>query len=164
MGNLNPRSWCIRWVKRLGEMKVSTEASHFSSRCAVSPPLRRPPELQRAAQAFRLVADPLVVFPQHVHGADQPVFVGGIELDEIAIVGLQLQNLGPEQRNVVVMNYVKLLAVEDLEDGVGLGPGHSRLLGHERRQKPDAASQAVHGHVGMIGKWLLAVRFGASIL
>src|ERR1700675_3693615 len=98
----------------------------------ISPPLGWSSKLYGAAKAFRFVTEALIVFPKHMHGTNEPVFVCGIELDEIAIVRLQLHHIRTEQRNIVIMDDVELLAVEDFENFICLGPGTARLLRDER--------------------------------
>ncbi len=131
----------------------------FLQQPRISPQLRRPAELQRAAQAFGFVADALVVLPQHMHRANQPMFVRGVELDVIAVVRLQPQHARAEQRDIVIVNDVELLAVEDLENLAGLRPWVSRLLRDQRRQDPQPAAQAVHGDVGMVNERRLRLAF-----
>ncbi len=92
------------------------------------------------------------------------MFVRRVELDEIPVVRLQSQNLGPEQGSVVVMDDVELLAVEDFEDRIRLRPGPSHLLGHQRRQKSQAASQAVYGYVRVIGEGLRGLALGQHLI
>src|SRR5579863_7077411 len=112
------------------ECIYSVDASLEQTR--IPPPLRRSSKLYGAAKTFRFVTEALVVFPKHMHGTNEPVFVGGIELDEIAIVRLQLRDLRTEQRNVVVMDDVELFAVENFENFICLRPGTARLLRDER--------------------------------
>src|SRR5215831_4378651 len=46
----------------------------------VAPDLRRALSMERTTEALRLFAGLPVEFPQHVHRADQPVLVSGINL------------------------------------------------------------------------------------
>src|ERR1700730_9516541 len=70
--------------------KGINRANAFLQQMRVSPPLRRPFKFERAAKTIRLFTEALVILPEHVHGTDQPVLVGGVKLDEVGIVGLQL--------------------------------------------------------------------------
>ena len=60
----------------------------------VSPPLRRPAKRQGAPETLWAVAGALVIFPEDVHGTNEPVFVCGVKFDEIVIIGLKPQNRG----------------------------------------------------------------------
>jgi hypothetical protein len=80
------------------------------------------------------------------------VFVGAIQLDEIAIIGLKPQDLRTEHGNVVVVDDIKSLAKENFQYGVRFWPGSAGLLGDQRGEQAPGTSQAVHGHIGMIGK------------
>ena len=98
----------------------------------VSPPLRRPVKRQCAAEALRAFARALIIFPQDVHGTNQPVFVCGVQLDEIAIIGLKPQGLRTEHGNVVVVDDIKSFAKENFQYGVRFWPGPTGLLGDQR--------------------------------
>src|SRR5208282_3879150 len=90
-----------------------------------------------------------------MHGTNQPVFMSGVKLDEIAIVRLQPQNSRTKHRNIVIMNDVKFLAEEDFENGICLEPGSSGLLGKKRREESPTAPQAMNCHIGVIRKLLV---------
>jgi hypothetical protein len=118
----------------------------------VSPPLWRPVKRQCAAETLRTFARALIIFPQDVHGTNQPVFVGGVQLDEIAIIGLKPQDLGTEHGNVVVVDDVKFLAKENFQYGVRFWPGSAGLLGDQRREQAPGTPQAMYRYIGMIRK------------
>jgi hypothetical protein len=118
----------------------------------VSPPLRRPVKRQCAAETLRAFARALIIFPQDVHGTNQPVFVRGVQPNEIAIIGLKPQDLGTKHGNVVVVDDVKFLAKENFQYGVRFWPGSAGLLGDQRGEQAPGTSQAVHGYIGMIRK------------
>ena len=58
------------------------------------------------------------------------------------------------------MDDVKSLAVENLQDRICLRPCDADLLGHQRREKPQGATQTVHGYVWVISEWLRRLALG----
>src|SRR5579859_7235782 len=97
----------------------------------VAPPLRRAVEFQGATQALRLVAEPLIIFPEHMHGADQPVLMSGVDFDEFSVIRSQAQYFRSEQRNIVIMNYVEIFAHQQFPDARGFRPRSASLLGDQ---------------------------------
>jgi len=102
---------------------------------------------QSAPQAIRLFTRSLVVFPEDVRRADQPVFMGHVHLDRCAGRRGHLQNFGTEQGDVVVLNNVVILGGHNFRKLPSFQVRSARLLGEERRQPSVTAAEGVYSNV-----------------
>jgi hypothetical protein len=129
-------------------MLVAAELTHRDERVDVgqlrlheSAPaveLRRPPVADRAAQTFFAGAELATMPPQHVHGANQPMLVGHVELHRITVP----EDPGtPDQRNVVIDDHFESPLFEKLPQASAVNYRRTELMGQERGQRPQAAAQ-----------------------
>ena len=88
---------------------------------------------QRAAKTVGLVARTASVFPQDMGWANEPMFMGCIELHGLLSIRLKLQRFCTDERHVVKMNNVIGLTVQDLQDSASLQTRVSGLLSNKRR-------------------------------
>ena len=106
---------------------------------------------ERAAPALPTGAKLAIVPPQVMHGTDEPILVGGIELDSLAIG----ENARPaHERDVVKMDYVKTVA-KNLANARPVDKRAPELLSGEAGQGWRATAQAVHGDSLRFGEGLL---------
>src|SRR4029453_1638559 len=98
----------------------------------VAPELRRRAAVQRAREALRRVAGLAIELPQHVHRADEPVLVRGVELDAAA----EAERRRADQRHVVEVEAGVAAALETPAD-LRFQEGARRLLREERRERAE---------------------------
>ena len=113
-GARKPRSACIRAVKRLGETNWSTPTRPFEQLC-VTPKLGGRLAVIVHGRHWGLSQGRWLNF-QSTRTADQPVLVGGVDLNGAAQAGLQGQDVRAQQRDVVIVHHIVGLAVEHLAD------------------------------------------------
>lgn len=114
-----------------------------------------PPELRGAVvgegtgEAGGLGAGFAAVAEEDMSGADEPVFVRGVELDGVAVG----EDLGAaDEGDVVEMDDVEGL-VEQAAEGAGEEGGAAGLLGGKGRQEAEAGGEGVEAEAGFGGGW-----------
>ena len=108
---------------------------------SVSPDLGRTASVKGASDAGRLVAGFVVVFPEQMHRADEPVLVGRHHPHRRP-THVQY-TWAADERDVVKMDDVGIDRVELLAKGVGLEVGAPRGLRGDRREQAEGAFEAM---------------------
>ncbi len=75
-----------------------------------------------------MVAGSVIKLPKNMVGADQPVFVSGVEFYCLIVMGRYLQDPWTEQRNIVEVYDIIGLALKNFLDFVDLKKGAAGLL------------------------------------
>ena len=128
-----------------------------ADRVGLPPDLRRPPRLDHAPGTSGFVARLLVVLPEQVHRADEPVLVRRHDPDRLPA---HLQDAGTaDERDVVKMNDVDVERIKRRAEFLGLEEGATGHLGGQRREDSERTFERVNVQTGrrVIGaEWVVA--------
>ena len=137
-------------TKPAASMHVAAELTHgdecidtlgFSlEKSCLAPELWGAPIVKRALETLGLFAPLASVAPQHMHGADQPVFVCHVERDSIAVEPKEPR--AANQRHVVVVHHVEVSGPQERRNSSPIYHWATKLLRKEGRDDTNAAPQA----------------------
>ena len=142
-----------------GRNELMNVACRAVEQAGVAPELRRPFAGDGTAQTLRFFARRAGVFPEDVHGADQPVLMREIHFDVFAAARrFHGERRRSQKRRVVKLDHVVAARIEDLLNCPTLESGTAGLLRNQRRESSEAAAQLVAYYAGMLGEADLRLR------
>ena len=83
--------------KAAGRDELIHKAAHVFEHPGIAPKLGRAASAEGTAETIGFIAGHPVVFPKHVHGTDEPVFMRGVHGDGAGMGGGEGQNSRAEQ-------------------------------------------------------------------